>query len=143
MSRPYLSVNDRRLIIERARNRCEYGLSLAEYSTQTFAIDHIVPLSHGGTTAVDNLALACSGCNSHKFNHVTALDPIDGREVPLFHPRQQRWQDHFVWGEDFTEVIGITPTGRATVVALQLNRAGVVSLRRLLRQAGKHPPFLE
>jgi hypothetical protein len=106
MSRPYVSVHDRQLVIERAHDRCE----------------------------------ACSGCNSHKFKRITALDPIDGVDTPLFHPRQQRWQDHFVWSEDFSEVIGITSTGRATVVALHLNRAGVVSLRRLLRQVGKHPP---
>lgn len=140
MSRPHISVNDRRLIVERAQSRCAYCLSPAEYATQSFDIDHIVPLSRGGKTVADNLALACSGCNSHKFKRIAAPDPIDGAETPLYHPRQQRWQDHFVWSEDFSEVIGITPTGRATVVALQLNRAGVVSLRRLLRHVGKHPP---
>ena len=140
MSKPYVSVSDRRLIIERAQSRCEYCLSPAEYATQSFDIDHIVPLSRGGMSEIDNLALACSGCNSHKFKRVAAPDPIGGVETPLYHPRQQRWQDHFVWSEDFSEVIGITPTGRATVVALQLNRPGVVSLRRLLRQVGKHPP---
>lgn len=141
MSRPYVSVHDRQLVIGRAHDRCEYCLSPTAYATESFDIDHIVPLSRGGTTVVDNLALACSGCNSHKFKRITALDPIDGVDTPLFHPRQQRWQDHFVWSEDFSEVIGITPTGRATVVALHLNRAGVVSLRRLLRQVGKHPPL--
>lgn len=136
-------MNDRRLIVERARSRCEYCLCLAEYATQSFDVDHIVPLSRGGATVMDNLALACSGCNSHKFSRHTAPDPIDGADTPLYHPRLQRWQDHFAWSEDFIEVVGITPTGRATVVALQLNRAGVVSLRRLLRQVGKHPPLPE
>lgn len=140
MSKPYVSVSDRRLIIERAQSRCEYCLSPAEYATQSFDIDHIVPLSRGGMSVIGNLALACSGCNSHKFKRIAAPDPIDGTDALLFHPRQQRWQDHFAWGEDFSEVIGITPTGRATVIALQLNRPGVVSLRRLLRQVGKHPP---
>lgn len=136
-------MHDRRIITERAQIRCEYCPCPAEYATQSFDIDHIVPLSRGGRTAVDNLALACSGCNSYKFNRNTAPDPIDGADTPLYHPRQQRWQDHFAWSEDFAEVVGITPTGRATVVALQLNRAGVVSLRQLLRQAGKHPPHRE
>lgn len=141
MSRPYISVSDRGLVVRRARSRCEYCLSPAEYATQSFDVDHIVPVSHGGVTSVGNLALACSGCNSHKFNRITAPDPVDGQDARLKQPRQQRWQDHFAWSEDFTEFVGITPTGRATVAALQLNRAGVVSLRRLLRQAGKHPPL--
>ena len=34
----------------------------------------------------------------------------------------------------------LTPKGRATVARLQLNREGVVNLRRLLRRIGKHPP---
>jgi hypothetical protein len=60
--------------------------------------------------------------------------------VPLYHPRRHRWEDHFGWSEDFTRIIGLTPTGRATVEALLLNRSGVVNLRRLLYQHGAHPP---
>jgi len=37
-------------------------------------------------------------------------------------------------------VIGLTPTGRATIVALELNRAGVINLRKLLRNSTQHPP---
>jgi hypothetical protein len=48
--------------------------------------------------------------------------------------------DHFAWSDDLTLIIGLTPTGRATVVRLQLNRSGVVSLRSLLHSAGLHPP---
>jgi hypothetical protein len=43
-------------------------------------------------------------------------------------------------GDDFEQVIGKTPCGRATVEALRLNRFGVVNLRRLLRDANLHPP---
>jgi hypothetical protein len=60
--------------------------------------------------------------------------------VPLFHPRNQPWSDHFSWNDDFTIIIGITPTGRATVETLSLNREGLVNLRRILYQAGEHPP---
>lgn len=42
--------------------------------------------------------------------------------------------------EKYTLVIGRTPTGRATVEKLQLNREGVVNLRRLLVTMGQHPP---
>jgi hypothetical protein len=61
----------------------------------------------------------------------------------LFHPRRERWQEHFGWSEDYTQVIGLTPTGRATVVALQLNRPAVVNIRAVLYAAGKHPPPFE
>jgi hypothetical protein len=37
------------------------------------------------------------------------------------------------------EIIGLTPTGRATVSALQLNRAEVINLRRILFAVGEHP----
>ncbi len=40
------------------------------------------------------------------------------------------------WNEDFTLAIGSTPTGRATAPQLQLNREGVVNLRRVLCTIG-------
>jgi hypothetical protein len=45
-----------------------------------------------------------------------------------------------MWSADYAIVIGITPSGRATVQALALNRPGVVNLRRVLHQLGDHPP---
>jgi len=58
----------------------------------------------------------------------------------LYHPRRQKWTDHFAWSDDATLVIGLTPTGRATVEKLQLNRSGLVNLRRVLQAIGSHPP---
>ena len=82
----------------------------------------------------------CTFCNGHKYSKESAPDPIDAQRTPLFHPRLQRWQDHFGWNEDLTLVVGTTPSGRATVEALQLNRPGVVNLRGLLLLVGEHPP---
>jgi hypothetical protein len=59
---------------------------------------------------------------------------------PLFNPRQQKWGEHFNWSENFTRIIGLTPTGRATVVSLQLNREELLNFRRILFAAGEHPP---
>jgi hypothetical protein len=67
-------------------------------------------------------------------------DPVNGELVPLYHPRNQLWEAHFVWNEDFAIVVGLTPTGRATIERLQLNREGVVNLRRMLRAINQHPP---
>jgi hypothetical protein len=60
--------------------------------------------------------------------------------VSLFNPRRQRWQDHFAWSEDTTMVIGLTPVGRASIIALRLNRPEAVNLRRVLFGIGEHPP---
>jgi hypothetical protein len=140
MPRPYVSVDVRRLVIERAGGCCEYCRCPARYATEPFVIEHIRPRSRGGTSFPDNLGFACSGCNGHKYNKDSAPDPIADQGVPLFHPRLQHWQEHFSWNEDFTLMIGMTPSGRATVVALHLNRPGVVNLRRLLLLVGEHPP---
>lgn len=143
MPKLYISKTKRRTIRERAHDRCEYCLSSVRYATQPFSVEHILPVSRGGSSHLDNLAFACTGCNGHKYNKTTAPDPIDGQDTLLFHPRQQRWPDHFGWNEDYTLIIGLTPTGRATVEALQLNRPGVVNLRKLLVMAGKYPDSFE
>ena len=130
----------RQIIQERARGRWEYCQSPVGFSTAPFTVEHIHPKSLGGPTTLENLAFACAGCNGHKATKTRALDPETGAAVPLFHPRRQRWENHFKWSEDATLVIGLTPTGRATVEALRLNRPGLVNLRRVMRLAGEHPP---
>jgi len=87
-----------------------------------------------------NLRLACAWCNSFKGAKTHAPDPETGQEAPLFNPRTQRWSEHFRWSDDGAEIIGLTPTGRATVQALQLNNAFIVPARRRWVLAGWHPP---
>ncbi|MBM3144831.1 MAG: HNH endonuclease [Chloroflexi bacterium] len=127
-------------VLERARSRCEYCKSQLRFATQSFSTEHIIPHHSGGETSFDNLALACQGCNNHKYTKTEALDPISDNIVPLYHPRQQPWHDHFAWNDNFTLVIGLTPTGRATIQALRLNREELVNLRRVLYAMGEHPP---
>lgn len=130
----------RQLVGERARGSCEYCLSQAQFSPQSFSVEHIYPRSLGGATELDNLALSCAGCNGHKYNKTQAIDSATNELAPLFHPRQQVWSEHFTWNEDYTKIIGLTPTGRATVDALQLNRSALQNLRAVLYMVGKHPP---
>jgi hypothetical protein len=66
--------------------------------------------------------------------------PSRKQSVPLFHPRLQQWSEHFTWSEDGKRIIGLTPTGRATVETLRMNREELVNLRELLIAVGKHPP---
>jgi hypothetical protein len=58
----------------------------------------------------------------------------------LFNPRLQQWADHFSWTDDGTNVVGLTPMGRATVSALSLNTEFRVRTRALWVEVGWHPP---
>jgi hypothetical protein len=129
----------RNLVFRRARARCEYCRSPAAFAHQSFSIEHIRPQIRRGRDSVRNLALSCQGCNNHKYDRTAGRDPVSGREVRLFHPRRDQWADHFAWADDGARVLGLTPTGRATVETLQLNREPLVNLRRVLVQAGEHP----
>lgn len=128
----------RRFVIQRASNRCEYcGLSQAG-QVATFHIDHIIPVVAGGATASENLALACVSCSLRKAARKTVTDPETGETVPIFHPRQQNWQEHFRWNN--VEVIGLTAIGRATINALAINRAIMLAIRTEEQLLGRHPP---
>ena len=128
------------MVIARARGLCEYCGSPLAVSPDPFAAEHIIPQSLGGKTELDNLALSCYGCNNHKYNKIEGHDPVTDEIVPLYNPRRDIWKEHFAWDQDLTLMIGLTAIARATIEELQLNREGVVNLRRLLTLAGEHPP---
>jgi HNH endonuclease len=140
MAEPRLNAQQREAVTRRARGCCEYWLSQELYSPDPFSVEHIIPLARGGTHDLENLAWSCQGCNSRKYVTIEALDQVTGQTVPLYHPRRDRWLEHFAWNEDDTLIIGLTPTGRATEEKLQLNRLGVVNLRRVLSLMDLHPP---
>jgi len=130
----------RELVAVRANFVCEYCQSQEDFSAESFAVEHIFPRFLDGKTVAENLAYSCLGCNSHKATRIAAIDPVGGTTTALFNPRLQNWNEHFSWNGNFTEIIGLTPTGRATVEALKLNRKGVKNLRWALFAIGKHPP---
>lgn len=136
----YIPRQLRREVAERALFICEYCQAQQALLPETFEIDHIMPRSEGGATSLDNLCLACPVCNSAKREQTTGRDPLTNRRVRLFHPRKQHWDDHFAWSDDFGEIVGRSPTGRATVVALDMNRPQTVRLRRLFAHERWHPP---
>lgn len=140
MSEQRPTPTQRELVAARAHGCCEYCLCPERFSPTPFSVEHAVPVSRGGTHHLTNLALSCQGCNNFKYVSTEAPDPVTGQPVPLYHPREHRWGSHFAWNEDSTLLIGLTPTGRATVAKLQLNRPGVLNLRRILHGVGLHPP---
>ncbi|MGH2387195.1 MAG: HNH endonuclease [Chloroflexota bacterium] len=104
-------------------------------------IEHIVPLVGGGASTVDNLCLSCYRCNEFKGPRQQALDPQTGRMFTLFHPRRQRWAEHFTWEDDNVTVRGLTPSGRATLALLRLNSPWLVQARRIWILVGLQPPL--
>jgi hypothetical protein len=125
-------------VVLRAGNRCEYcGLSQLGQEA-AFHLDHVIPRAAGGLATTDNLALACVSCSLRKWAKQTAADPDAGIAVPLFNPRTQHWSEHFRW--DNERVVPLTPTGRATVAALAMNRPMIVAIRQEESARGRHPP---
>jgi 5-methylcytosine-specific restriction endonuclease McrA len=130
----------REQVIQRAKGCCEYCFAQQKFSMDTFSIEHVFPKSRGGSDDFNNLALSCQGCNACKSNRTEVIDPETKQTVPFYNPRTDIWADHFVWSEDYINLIGLTPTGRGTIAALQLNRPGNQNLRHVLHLFGEHPP---
>jgi len=128
----------RRMVIQRARKRCEYCRLAQAGQEAAFQIDHVRPIADKGETKEDNLALACVSSSLRKGARRAGRDPASGREVALYNPRRQDWLSHFKWRGN--RVMGVTPTGRATVELLKMNRALVVAIRAEERLLGRHPP---
>jgi hypothetical protein len=104
-------------------------------------VEHIIPLAKGGTDDETNLWLACPICNGHKSDKTMGIDAVTGLMVPLFNPRLQAWSAHFVWSDNGIQIIGITPSGRATVAALHpSDDPDALEVRSYWVLAGWHPP---
>ena len=127
----------RKLVFRRAENRCEYCQLSQKGQEATFHVDHIIPIASGGETTAENLALACVSCSLRKGAKEWAIDPETKREVKLFHPRTDDWNEHFVWSK--TILNGVTAKGRATVKLLNLNRRVILAIREEEILLGRHP----
>ena len=127
-----------RAVRARAGGRCQYCLMHESLQGATFHIEHVIPKGRGGHSDLENLALACPGCNLHKSSRTTAIDPATGEEVPLFHPIRQLWSQHFNFKG--YQIEGLTAVGRATVEALNLNHSRRQRIREVEEAFGLYPP---
>lgn len=130
----------RQQVFAEADHCCEYCRTSRRLIGMPLVVDHVIPKSAGGSDERDNLAAACYRCNEFKWAKTHAPDPAGGELVPLFNPRSQRWTEHFAWANGGTHIVGLTPTGRATVIALRLNNEYVVEARALWIARDWHPP---
>ncbi|MBV9851781.1 MAG: HNH endonuclease [Armatimonadetes bacterium] len=126
-------------VAERAGERCEYCHAPEQVFNFAFEVEHILPRAAGGDDALDNLALACESCNLCKSDAVTGRDEATGADVPLFHPRRDRWHEHFLYDGDTGTIQGLTAAGRATVTRLRLNSDAQCRDRRHWEQLGLYP----
>jgi len=110
----------RERVAQRDRGRCRYcGLSQLGQAA-VFHVNHVIPRSEGGPTAIDNLVTQCPSCSLHKSNKLGGVDPLNGQGVSLFHPLRQSWSEHFELHPDGT-CVGRTAEGRVTVQELGMN----------------------
>lgn len=130
----YIPATLRRLVYERAKGICEYCLIPEIAVLVAHEVDHIISKKHGGQTALDNLALSCALCNKHKGSDLASFDHETAKIVPLYHPRRERWADHFQLSN--AEFIPLSQTGRVTIKLLLLNDPDRIEERKLLIEAG-------
>jgi len=129
-----MDAETRILVWQRARHRCEYCLRRVDDSgVLQFHIEHIYAKQHGGSDDPQNLCLSCAQCNWSKGTNLSGL--LDGKIVPLFHPRRQPWASHFRWDGP-----GTTRCGKVTIRVLNINDPVRVALRQLLLDEGRFPP---
>jgi hypothetical protein len=124
-------------VARRANHCCEYCRIREDDGGFPHQVDHIVSRKHGGTSTVDNLALACVVCNRNKGSDVASIHPGTREVVRLFHPRRDRWNDHFRIQGEYIEPP--TDEGLVTVQLLRLNIAERLTERRLLQAIGSFP----
>jgi len=134
MSTTHIPIALRRQVRERAGECCEYCLIPESMTWALHTIDHIIAEKHGGATAADNLALACTLCNSRKGSDLASIDEQTGFIEPLFHPRRDRWSDHFQLAGGRIEPR--TAMGRVTTRLLHFNDTDRVQEHQLLVTLG-------
>lgn len=137
MSRPYISEDLRRLVVNRASNLCEYCLIHSQDTFWGCEIDHIISLKHGGATIADNLAYACSFCNRNKGSDLGSIFAPTGELVRFFNPRIDRWAHHFRLNGVMIEFL--TAIGEVTVRILQFNENDRLLERQVLVSVGRYP----
>jgi HNH endonuclease len=138
----YVPIGVQRAIIALSKGHCEYCVCPYDYAMDYFNFDHIIPVCQGGTSELKNIARTCGRCNGDKGAKTHGNDPLTQQYCRLYHPREDIWAEHFRWSKDELRIVGKTAIGRTTIESLQLNREGVVNLRKLLIMVGLHPPIL-
>lgn len=91
----YISSKLRALVMIRDNSTCQMcGRNVRDDHIRVH-IDHVVPLSWGGTTELDNLQVLCSDCNEGKKNYVESENPALMVEVNKATSTKERLRLYF------------------------------------------------
>lgn len=126
-------------VARRAAHRCEYCHAPELVFNFRFEVEHVIPVSQGGDDDESNLALACRSCNLYKGAELDGIDSTSGEIVRLFHPRLDRWHEHFYADRETGRIIALTSVGQATAGRLNLNSASQLLARRQWIRLGVFP----
>ena len=96
-------------LAESAGHRCENYRAPEAIFNLPFEVEHIVPTSRGGPDDESNQAIACPACNLYKSDQQRGMDQATRELVRLFHPRLDRWDEHFRVESEDGVIQGLTP----------------------------------
>lgn len=73
----------RKILFSRQRGLCHWCQQPVPFKQST--LDHVIPLSKGGSNGTDNLVMACHPCNAERENNVSLADlqSISARKQPV------------------------------------------------------------
>jgi hypothetical protein len=74
-----------------------------------------------------------------KATHHSGSDPESHTVVRLFHPREDRWEDHFQVATMSGEIVGCTPIDKATMARLERSSMTQVAARQQWMRLGLFP----
>jgi hypothetical protein len=93
-------------------------------------------ISWRGSTGVTIISTISPGVERNATFTKARTDPETGDRVDLYNPRQDSWERHFTIDVS-GHIIGLTPTGRATVRLLDMNGIPQLDLRQTLIAGGE------
>jgi 5-methylcytosine-specific restriction endonuclease McrA len=134
----YIPEDLRKLVAERAGNRCEYCRIPDSSSFFSFHIDHVISIKHGGKTELKNLAYSWQICNLKKGTDIGTFLEEPTLLIRFYNPRDDKWADHFAL-DTSGELAPKSAIGAATIKILELNHPDSILERRELIRIGQLP----
>lgn len=92
--RPRIAGPVKKLVLRKSDGRCWYcGCVLNQMGAMSFEIDHIQPVSRGGSSDPDNLVASCRTCNGEKADMTLKEFRVKcGNDLFWFERKEGGWQ---------------------------------------------------
>lgn len=135
MSYSYIAEEIKRFVKQRAGSCCEYCGEPDFVGLAAHQFDHIISEKLGGDTHEDNLAYCCILCNRHKGSNISSYAGSPRKNIPLFNPRIDVWEEHFYYTDD-GNLNSKTDAGQGTIFVLKINESDRVKDRKIFFEDG-------